>query len=44
MAQMSHHHGPPHWIQMWHSLELTASLIGMVLLLLVLAAIAIFGS
>jgi hypothetical protein len=37
------HHGTPRWLQMWHQFELTANGIGMLLLLLLIAAVAIYG-
>jgi hypothetical protein len=37
------HHQPPFWMQMWHVFALTSTGIGMLLLLLLLAALAIYG-
>jgi hypothetical protein len=37
------HHETPRWLQIWHRFELTASGIGMLLLLLLIAAVALYG-
>jgi hypothetical protein len=37
------HHQPPMWLQMWQAFALTATGIGMLLLLVVIAALAIYG-
>ena len=37
------HHQTPMWLQMWHVFALTATGIGMLLLLVILAALAIYG-
>ena len=45
MAHIRHtHHHQPFWLQMWYSFALTATGIGMLLLLVVIAALAIHGS
>lgn len=38
------HHETPRWLQMWNLFALTAGGIGMLLLLLLIAAVAIYGS
>jgi hypothetical protein len=37
------HHQPALWLQMWHAFALTSTGISMLLLLLLLAALAIYG-
>lgn len=37
------HHQPPRWLQMWNLFALTATGIGMLLLLVLIAALAIYG-
>lgn len=37
------HHQAPMWLQMWHAFALTATGIGMLLLLVILAALAMYG-
>lgn len=37
------HHQTPLWLQMWHTFALTATGVGMLLLLVLLAAIALLG-
>jgi hypothetical protein len=37
------HHQPPVWLQMWHVFALTSTGIGILLLLVLLAALAIYG-
>jgi hypothetical protein len=37
------HHQPPMWLQMWHAFELTSTGIGVLALLVILAALAIYG-
>jgi hypothetical protein len=46
-AAMAHarnvHHEPPMWLQMWNAFALMATGIGMLLLLVFIAALAIYG-
>jgi hypothetical protein len=37
------HHQRPYWLQLWHVFALTAGGIGMLVLLLIIVALALYG-
>lgn len=43
MSHIRHHRHAPLWLEMWHIFALTATGVGVLLLLLTLAAVAMYG-